>query len=113
MLKIKTLQQRGLLGPSGISLCHVQMKGLSVRWPFLLEGVECLLCSLFQVPSLTTSTQPPPSGPLRIASHPESLDQNLAQLTLSTTCSLFLATIGAVGHWPVAVLVSLGLPACL
>lgn len=107
------LKERGLLGPSGISLCHIQMKRLSVRRPFLLEGVECLLCSLLQVPSLTTSTQPPPSGPLRIASHPESVDENLAQLTLSTTCSFFSATLGAVGHWPVAVLVSLGLPACL
>lgn len=110
MLKIKTLQQRGLLEPSGISLCHIQMKRLSV-WPFLLEGVECLLCSLFQVPSLTTSTLPPPSGPLRIASHPESLDQNLAQLTLSTTCSFFLATILVL--WATGLWLSLSLLACL
>lgn len=69
VLKIKTLQQRGLLGPSWIPLYHIQMKVLCLL-AFMLEGVGCLFCSLFQVPSLTTSTLPPPSGPLCIASHP-------------------------------------------
>lgn len=96
MLKIKTLQQRGLLGPSGIPLYYIQMKGLCPL-AFMLEGVGCLFCSLFQVSSLTTSTLPPPSGPLCIASHPDSLEQNLAQLTPSTMCSFFLATI--LGPW--------------
>lgn len=65
VLQIKTLQQRGLLEPSGIPLYHIQMKGLCPL-ACMPEGVGCHFCSLFQVSSLTTSTLPSPSGPLSI-----------------------------------------------